>query len=277
MNFTHIKHALSVNPADPGQSVSEAITEIEELYYDGNYEEAEAYTNTLLKITTTHLGEYNDHLQDLLQIRGDIYLETDRYNKAEQDYLKILKSPVISRKLMPYQHVELNYKLGKVAYKQENYRKAITLLDKANILHKGLERHYPWLNTKIEILRSYVLVELGQIQKGWEVFLSNIYTKSTGPIEELMGFIDPHLTFAEHLNNVGDTKQAKHFTASGIRYALDYHKRISEFLVRAFRDLSGYYQPTDLEKSVALMMKSGEIFKNMVVVQSYSPAGADPA
>ncbi len=274
MNFNQINVALSTIP---GYDIDDAYTEIEELFSDKKYEEADACINTLLAITVNNLGEHNDFVLDLLELRGDIYLETSRFDKAAQDYRKILEMPDIHSKIFPYQYADIHRKLGNVAYRRKDYKKALHLLNKAKALFESHEINRARPIAEINITRANVLVELGRIQEAWNTFLVNVYWKSLTLIEDVMTFITNHANFAEHLDNVGQTQKAEHFAICGITYALDYHKRISEFLVRAFRDLSAYYHSSDFEKSVDMMKKSGEIFKNMMIVQSYAPKGSEPA
>ena len=129
---------------------------------------------------------------------------------------------------------------------------------------------------EIDVTIGKIQTALGNVQEGINTFLvANI--SSSQPIEDMHAYLVNYADISEHLHNVGEEDRAKHFLKISIDSALDYHKRISEFLVRAFRDMSRYCRKEDPGKSLDLMQVSCNMVQHLAMVQGYALTGSGNA
>ena len=259
------------------EHISDALNSLEELWMDDQLEEAEALANTLLKLLDLASKNYYEYQLSIYETLGDIYLDTDRYALAEQTLQKLLTTKEIRNRLLPYQYADTHKSLGEALYKQGKYLNALLTLDKAKALFEMLERTHRRQLDEIEITRSYILAELGYTEQAWQTFIVAISSFSGIQIEDMEKYLEGYIQFAEHLHNAGEENRAKHFTSIAIKYALDYHKRISEHLVKAFQNLSTYYGSADPNKAQNLMQTSCDLVKHLAIVQGYSLTDSDTA
>ncbi|SMP82415.1 hypothetical protein SAMN06295888_1491 [Desulfonatronum zhilinae] len=263
--------------ADKEEHISDALNSLEELWVDDMLEDAEALANTLLKLLDPASKNYYEYQLSIYETLGDIYLVTDRCDLAEQTFQKLLSTKEIRNRMVPYQYADTHKSLGEALYKQGKYLNALLTLDKAKALFEMLERTHKRQLDDIDITRSYLLAELGYTDQAWETFLIAISSFSVTPIEHIEKYLEGYIQIAEHSNNAGNNDRAKHFASVAIQYALDYHKRISEHLAKAFRNLATYYQPTDPNKAQHLMQTSCDLVKHLAIVQGFALTNPDNA
>ncbi|SMP81868.1 hypothetical protein SAMN06295888_1449 [Desulfonatronum zhilinae] len=272
-----INKFVKASAADKEEHISDALNSLEELWMDDQLEEAEALANTLLRLLNPASKNYYEYQLSIYETLGDIYLNTDMYALAEQTFQKLLTTKELRNRLLPYQYADTHKSLGEALYKKGKYLNALFTLDKAKALFEMLDRKYNRQLDELEITRSYLLAELGYTDQAWETFLIAISSFSVTPIDNMEKFLEGYIQFAEHSNNAGNNDRAKRFASAAIKCALDYHKRISEHLVTAFRNLATYHGPADPKKAQHLMQTSCDLVKHLAIVQGFALTDSDTA